>query len=530
MADKDKELFGFEITQSKDDKLIKSPIPTVSDDGTELPAAGFQGHTYELYAKARNEAELVSTYRDTSLYPEADAAIDDVMNEFMVHDYYKSPVTIRLDQLNINDQIKTKIREEFQYALQLLNFSKKSYDITRKWYVDGRIYFQILIDEKKPKEGILELRPIDAIKIKFMREPEYEKDSRTGTNVLKNVNEYFIFKPDNNSENHIKFAKDAIVYNPSGITDRNKGMTIGHLDKAIKPFNNLRTMEDSMVIYRIARAPERRIFYIDVGQMPKIKAEQYLRDTMNRYRNKIEYNPATGEVRDQRKHMSVLEDFWLPRRDGSRGTEITTLPGGQQLGEIDDVLYFKQQLYKALNVPVSRLEQDQNFQLGRASEISRDELKFSKFVARLRRNFSELFNEILKSQLVLKGICTVKEYDIMKQYITYEYEQDQHFKELKDTEILTDKMQILEQMSAYVGKYWSVTYVRKHILRQSEDEIARIDREIMQEIEDGIIKGEEDFAQPFEAAAPIELPPIVEDIEDPEFDHLIEHMKEEIDK
>ena len=342
MAIQKEELFGFELVQNKSDKPVPSPIPQPMDDGTDLPVGGRIGYTYEQYSKARSEHALIAQYRDISLYPEADSAIDDIVNEAFTTEHERPSVSIRLDLLNIDDRIKEIIREEFKTTLHLLKFQRRSYDIFRQWYVDGRIHYQVIIDPNSTRDGIRELRPIDALKIKRHVKPFYEKDARTGVPILTKIEEYFEYSPDGgNSNSSVKLSKDSVVFCPSGLVDRNKGQIVGYLDKAIKPFNNLRSMEDALIVYRIARAPERRIFYVDVGTLPKIKAETYLRDMMNRYRNKIDYNPNTGEIRDSRKFMSLLEDFWLPRREGSRGTEISTLPGGQNLGDLDDVNYFK---------------------------------------------------------------------------------------------------------------------------------------------------------------------------------------------
>ena len=495
MAIQKEELFGFELVQNKNDKPVPSPIPQPMDDGTDLPVGGRIGYTYEQYSKARNEHALIAQYRDISFYPEADAAIDDIVNEAFITEHERPSVSIRLDLLNIDDRIKEIIREEFKTSLHLLKFQRRSYDIFRQWYVDGRIHYQVIIDPNSPKDGIRELRPIDALKIKRHVKPFYDKDPRTGVPVLQKVEEYFEYSPDGGN-NGVKLSKDSVVFCPSGLVDRNKGQIVGYLDKAIKPFNNLRSMEDALIVYRIARAPERRIFYVDVGTLPKIKAETYLRDMMNRYRNKIDYNPNTGEIRDSRKFMSLLEDFWLPRREGSRGTEISTLPGGQNLGDLDDVNYFKEKLYQSLNVPISRINQDNNFQLGRASDISRDEIKFSKFIKRLRKQFAEVFNEVLRVQLVLKGVCTQKEFEEMRQYISYDYLKDMHFDQLKQVELLNDQLNVLRDASEYVGKYFSIEYVRKVILGQTEEDIARIDREIMQEMEQAQIKDPDDAAMP----------------------------------
>lgn len=478
-------LFGFEIKHKEKD--YGSPVPRPRDDGTELPVGGVVGYSYDNLAKAKNEHQLIRQYRAIAQHPEGDAAVDDIVNEAFSLVYDKSVVSIRLDNLNMDDRIKDTIREEFQEILFHLRFQKKSYEIFRQWYVDGRLYFQIVIDEKHPKDGIKELRPIDALKIRREVIPEFERDEKTNTPLLKKVDEFFTFSPDGTAENGIKIAKDSILFVPSGLVDRNRGSVISYIDKAIKPFNNLQAMEDALIVYRIARAPERRIFYVDVGQMPKIKAEQYLRDMMNRYRNKIDYDPATGNIRDSRKFMSMLEDFWLPRRDGSKGTEITTLPGGTNLSELDDVLYFKEKLYQALNVPMSRINQDNSFQLGRASDISRDEVKFSKFIRRLRRHFSELFNEALRVQLVLKGVCTVAEFERMRQYISYDFLKDAHFEELKNLEVLQDRLNLLRDAQDYVGKYFSIEYVRKNVLGQTEEDIDRLDQEMQFELEKGAL-------------------------------------------
>jgi hypothetical protein len=532
MATQREALFGFEIAQKKID-TAESPVPRQTDEGIEMPVGGVIGYTYDLNQKARTEATLIQQYRDVSFYPEADAAIDDIVNEAFTTEYERPSVSMRLDLLNADDRIKKKIREEFKNVLHLLKFQRRAYDIFRNWYIDGRLYYHAIIDEKNPKLGIKELRPIDALKIRRMVNPQYTLDPRTQIPVLTAVDEWFEFVPDQSKQQGVKMAKDSIIFCPSGQVDRNRSMIVGYLDKAIKPFNNLRAMEDALIVYRIARAPERRIFYVDVGQMPKIKAEQYLRDMMNRYRNKIDYNPATGEIRDSRKFMSMLEDFWLPRRDGSKGTEITTLPGGQNLGDLDDVNYFKSKLYQSLNVPISRMNQDNNFQLGRASDISRDEIKFSKFIKRLRRQFSELFNEVLRVQLVLKGVCTASEFEEMRQYIQYDYLKDMHFDKLKNVEILTDQLNVLSTASEYVGKYFSIEYVRKVILGQTEEDIARIDKEIMDEIAKEQLKSQEDIEQGFFESKIVEnkTPEIqinnqTQQQEDPEYEDLMKQLRE----
>ena len=543
MAQQSEELFGFSLEGAN--RIIPSPVVKQTEEGVELPVGGVVGYTYDLYQKARNEWALINQYRDIAFYPEADSAIDDIVNEAFTTEYERPSVSLRLDLLNVDERIKERIRGEFKNALHLLKFQRKSYDIFRQWYVDGRLYYQVIIDENNPQLGIRELRPIDATKIKRVLVPEYKKEERTGSPILVKINEWFEYAQDQRSDNAVaKLSKDSVVFCPSGLVDRNRGMIIGYLDKAIKPFNNLRAMEDALIVYRIARAPERRIFYVDVGQMPKIKAEQYLRDMMNRYRNKIDYNPATGEIRDSRKFMSMLEDFWLPRRDGSKGTEITTLPGGQNLGDLEDVNYFKQKLYQSLNVPISRVNQENNFQLGRASDISRDEIKFSKFIKRIRRQFSELFNEILRVQLSLKGVCTQNEFEEMRQYIQYDYLKDMHFEQLKNVEVLTDQMNVLNQVSEYVGKYFSIEYVRKVVLGQTEEDIARIDREIMQEIKTEKIKSQDDIEGDFfesvehqkdpaislsaNTTAPEINTTIIAEDNDPEYNLLIEQIREQV--
>ena len=504
MAEQKEDLFGFELVSPEKSPKIPSPVPVQLDDGTDLPVGGRIGYTYEQDDKARTEHALISTYREVALYPEADMAIDDIVNEAFVVEHDRAPVSIRLDNLNMDDRIKELIRTEFQKILELLRFQKKSYETFRNWYIDGRLYYQVIIDSKNPKDGIQELRPIDSIKMKRIIKPIYSKNIKTGMPFLEDIEEHFEFMPDGDMGAAVKLSKDSVIFCPSGMVDKNKGMIIGYLDKAVKAFNNLRSMEDSLIVYRIARAPERRIFYIDVGNLPKIKAEQYLRDMQNRFRNKIDYDPATGAIRDSRKFMSVLEDFWLPRRDG-RATEITTLPGGQNLGDLDDIIYFKNKLYEALNVPLSRINgADTAFQIGRASDISRDELKFGKFVARLKKQFGELFNEILRVQCSLKGICTAEEFDDMRTHITFDFVEDTHFKELKDVELLTDRMNLLRDATEYVGKYFSIEYVRKIILAQSEDDIARIDREIMKEIDKGQINTEEDQMDMYESREKID--------------------------
>ena len=515
-------LFGFSIENNeKESPGVVSPVPPNNQDGSEhYVSSGFYGSYVDIEGVYKNENELIRRYRSMALYPECDSAIEDIVNEAIVSDTNDSPVSVELSNLKASDGIKKIIREEFKYILELLDFDAKAHEIFRNWYIDGRLYYNKVIDQKKPQEGIQELRYIDASKMRYIRQVKKPKERGVAINRdnpstydFPEIEEYFLYNPGGYQTNTngygtgatasnkgIRLTRDSVTYCTSGLVDRNKGSTLSWLHKAIKPLNQLMMIEDSLVIYRLSRAPERRIFYIDVGNLPKVKAEQYLRDVMMRYRNKLVYDSNTGEIRDDKKHMSMMEDFWLPRREGGRGTEITTLPGGQNLGDLEDVQYFKNKLYEALNVPLTRINgADTAFQIGRASDISRDELKFGKFVARLKKQFGELFNEILRVQLSLAGVCTAKEFDEMRSHITFDFVEDTHFKELKDVELLTDRMNLLRDATEYVGKYFSIEYVRKVILAQSEDDIARIDREIMSEIDDGQINTEEDQMDMYES-------------------------------
>jgi hypothetical protein len=495
------QLFGFSIEdRRKKPAKAFSPAPPNDDDGTSVVAAGaYFGQYLDLdgVGQHNNEFELVRKYREIALHPEIDSAIDDIINEAISSDLDYAPVAVELSTLEASDKIKKSIKEEFSNILRLLSFDKKCHNIFRRWYIDGRLYYHKIIDFDKPKEGIKELRYIDSLKIKRVREIKRQKnvDSLTTMEGQKydygEFIEYYIYFPrgyKGSDANGIKISNDAVTYVTSGLFDHNRNMVLSYLYKAIKSVNQLRMIEDSLVIYRLSRAPERRIFYIDVGNLPKIKAEQYLREVMGRYRNKVVYDSATGEIRDDRKHMSMLEDFWLPRREGGRGTEITTLPGGQNLGELEDVKYFQKKLYKSLNIPLSRLEQESSFTIGRTNEITRDELKFAKFVGRLRKRFSELFHDLLRTQLILKGIITTDDWEEMKEYIQYDYIFDNHFTELKNTELLNDRLNIVNQVEPYLGKYFSVEYVRRQILKQTDDEIEEIDMQIEKEKELGIIQ------------------------------------------
>jgi hypothetical protein len=505
-------LFGFSIEDSEQlSPTTVSPVPPNNEDGVDnYVASGFFGQSIDIEGVYRTEYELIKRYREMALHPECDSAIEDVVNEAIVSDTNDTPITIELSNLSASDGIKDKIRKEFKYILELLDFDKKSHEIYRNWYIDGRLYYHKVIDLKRPELGIQEMRYIDSLKMKYVRQAKktnndkYRLVNKISDNPMDyefpEIEEYFVYDPQSTyptgspapgsfggSSSGIKMTKDSITYCTSGLVDRNKGSTLSYLHKAIKSLNQLRMIEDSLVIYRISRAPERRIFYIDVGNLPKVKAEQYLRDVMMRYRNKQVYDANTGEIRDDKKYMSMLEDFWLPRREGGRGTEITTLPGGQNLGEITDIEYFKKKLFRSLNVPTSRMDGEGGFNLGRSSEILRDEVKFSKFVARLRKRFSVMFSDMLKTQLILKNIITPEDWEIMNEHIQYDFLYDNHFAELKNTELLNERLTMVATAEPYIGKYFSQDYVRRNILRQTDIEIIEQDDLIKKEIEQGII-------------------------------------------
>ena len=502
-------LFGFSIEPGeKKSKSVASPVPPNNQDGVDnFIASGFYGSYVDIEGAYRTEHDLIKRYREMALHPEVDNAIEDVVNEAIVSDLYDSPVEIELSNLKASDKLKEKIRAEFRYIKELLDFDKKSHEIFRNWYVDGRLYYHKVIDLKKPQEGIKELRYIDPMKMRFIRQEKKPKGNTVNgidlsrmteesKSFYPEIEEFFIFSPKPNyplgmvrggGSKGVKIAKDSITYVTSGLVDRNKGTGLSYLHKAIKGLNQLRMIEDSLVIYRLSRAPERRIFYIDVGNLPKVKAEQYLRDVMNRYRNKQVYNAQTGEIRDDRKFMSMMEDFWLPRREGGRGTEITTLPGGQNLGELSDIEYFQKKLYRALGVPESRIASDGGFNLGRSSEILRDELKFTKFVGRLRKRFANLFSDMLKTQLILKNIITPEDWEKISDHIQYDFLYDNQFAELKESELMNERLGTLATIEPYIGKYYSVDYVRRKVLRQTDQEILEIDEQIEKEIKDGII-------------------------------------------
>ena len=486
------ELFGFSIQRSNKDRggerTFSTPTP---DDGTiDVAGGGFFGQILDTDGRERSDLDLIRRYRDIAQQAECDTAIEDIVNEGIVSNQNDQAIEISLDRLPYPDKIKRKIRAEFDEVLRLLNFERKGHDVFRRWYVDGRIFYHKIIDTKNPRKGITELRYIDPVKIKKVREVKKDRDGKTGVDMTEKINEYFVYNEKGlgsagmgGSNQGLKIAADSITYVPSGLVDGNSGRVLSYLHKAIKPVNQLRMIEDALVIYRISRAPERRIFYIDVGNLPKIKAEQYLKDVMNRYRNKLVYDATTGEIRDDRNHMSMLEDFWLPRREGGRGTEITTLPGGSNLGEIDDITYFQRKLYRSLNVPISRLESESGFSLGRSTEITRDELKFTKFVQRIRKKFSPLFTDVLKTQLLLKGIIAPEDWPEIQEHIQYDFLADGHFAELKDAELLENRLNQLQTVEAYIGTFFSKEYVLKKVLRMNDTEIQEMRDQIKKETE-----------------------------------------------
>ena len=514
------QLFGFQINR-KTEKKGQSPVPPLADEPVSIAAGGYFGTYVDTDATARNEYELIRRYRDMALHPEVDSAVDEIVNEFVVSDNNDSCVDINLENLDVGAGVKRKVRDEFDYIKRLMNFDNRAHEIVRSWYIDGRIFYHKVVDLDNPKQGITELRYVDAMKMRKVR----QKLGKMGTNMDPNISraikgsalehewgnyiDYYLYNPrgylrggamgpvgDMSNSQGIKMAVDSIAFCSSGLQDLNKRMHLSFMHKAIKSLNQLRMIEDALVIYRLSRAPERRIFYIDVGNLPKVKAEQFLRDVMARYRNKLVYDASTGEIRDDKKHMSMLEDFWLPRREGGRGTEITTLPAGQNLGELKDVEYFKKKLYNSLNLPPSRLTDDnKGFNLGKTTEVLRDELKFTKFIGRLRKRFGELFHDILKTQLILKGVISPEDWDDMKEHIQYDFLFDNHFNELKEKELMTQRIQLATQMDVFVGKYYSIEYIRKHILEQSEKEYKEIDKQMQKEIDKGLAMDPIDVTQ-----------------------------------
>jgi len=530
-------LFGFSIEETEEKSAsIISPVPKNNEDGVDnYIASGFYGQYVDIEGAYRSEHELIKRYREMALHPEADGAIEDVVNEAIVSDLYDSPVEVELSNLNASEGIKKKIREEFRYIKELMDFDKKSHEIFRNWYIDGRLYYLKVIDQKNPQEGLKDLRYIDPMKIKFVKvekkkngkdDPFVRINSKDDNISTPEFDEYYIYtlKPNyptgmvsSAGKGSTKIAKDSITYCTSGLVDRNKNRVLSYLHKAIKALNQLRMIEDSLVIYRLSRAPERRIFYIDVGNLPKVKAEQYLKEVMSRYRNKLVYDAQTGEVRDDRKFMSMMEDFWLPRREGGRGTEISTLPGGQNLGELTDIEYFQKKLYRALGIPESRIAAEGGFNLGRSSEILRDELKFAKFVGRLRKRFAAMFNDMLKTQLILKNIVTPEDWKQMEDHIQYDFLYDNQFAELKETEMIQGRLGNLAQIEPYIGKYYSTEFVRKRILRQTDQESEEIDMQIEEEIKNGILPDPNSVdpitGEPLEGGGDLGDVPVEDDLE-----------------
>jgi hypothetical protein len=477
------DVFGFEIKRKKppvqDRGSVIAPTP---DDGSTVvnSAAAYYGLVVDLDGVVKNENDLIRRYREVAQYADCDTAIEEIVNEAFVSDANQKPVTIVLDDLKVSESIKTKIRDEFDQITRLYNLDERGHDLFRQWYIDGRMFFHIIIDENNVSNGIQELRFVDPRKIRKIKNVVKERNA-SGVEVIKSVEEYYLYNDKGITEQTtqgVKLSTDSIIMCTSGLVDSNTNMIISYLHKAIKPVNQLKMMEDALVIYRISRAPERRIFYVDVGNLPKVRAEQYLNDLMNKFRNKVVYDAATGEIKDNRQHLSLMEDFWMPRRDGGKGTEITTLAGGQNLGQIEDIQYFQTKLYQALNVPLSRLQPQQNFSLGRSAEITRDEVKFNKFIERLRKKFAGLFKDALRVQLIAKGIIRPDEWDDMSYNIRFDYQRDNHFTELKNTEIINNRIATLQNIDPFVGKYYSVSWVRKNVLMQTEQDIEDIDREL----------------------------------------------------
>ena len=478
------QLFGFEIKRASKEKGEQPSFVLPDMDDGASTVAGFYSEYLDLNASAKNEYDLVRRYRSAAEHPECDFAIEDIINESVNVEPGRETVSIVTDKVPFSSKIRTRIRQEFEQVLRLLDFNNKAHDIFRRWYIDGRIYYHKILNESNPKDGIQELRYIDSLKIKRIKKIEKEASAK-GTPNIKVVSDHYVFNEKGMDQvaagGAFQITSDSIAYCPSGLYDPTKNIVLSYLHKAIKPVNQLRMIEDSVVIYRISRAPERRIFYIDVGNLPKVKAEQYLKDVMNRYRNKLVYNAATGEIRDDRNQMSMLEDFWLPRREGGRGTEITTLPGGQNLGEVEDIVYFQRKLYRSLNIPVSRLEQESTFNLGRGAEITRDEVKFTKFIQKLRKKFNVLFNDILKTQLILKGVIAEEDWSLIRNNIHYSYLKDGHYAEMRDMDVLRDRLDILNTMEPYIGEWFSKEYVQKHVFRMSEEEIKEMGKQIDKE-------------------------------------------------
>ena len=532
------QLFGFTIQKAVKDQGPREKTftdPTPDDGAIEIAGGGFYASVLNTDGRERSDLDLIRRYRDISMQSECDAAIEDIVNEGIISNLNDIPVNIDLHNLPYPEKIKTRIRAEFTEVLRLLNFNEKGHDIFRRWYIDGRLYYHKIIDNKDSKRGLIQLRNIDPTKIRKVRETQKDPDTNNhGIELVTKVDEYFIYNDKGfatsagtGTNQGIKIAVDSIAYVPSGLIDGNSGRVVSYLQKAIKPVNQLRMIEDAIVIYRISRAPERRIFYIDVGNLPKIKAEQYLKDVMNRYRNKLVYDASTGEIRDDRNHMSMLEDFWLPRREGGRGTEITTLPGGSNLGEIDDIVYFQRKLYRSLNVPISRLESENGFSLGRATEITRDELKFTKFVQRIRKKFTPLFTDLLKTNLLLKGVISPEDWPRIQEHIQYDFMEDGHFAELKDAELLNDRIQTLDSIQSYIGTFFSKEYVLRKVLNMTDAEIKEMRDQMAKELDtdpmDGGVSipdgGDGITRYPQDGGGGIVAPEQMPDYEEPEEDN-----------
>ena len=505
MADNDSvlKLFGFELRRAKgsgadkkkSEKDMPSVVPPTDVDGAGYvtASAGHFGQYINMEGDdSKDNHQLVMRYRGVATHPEVDMAIDEIVNEAISASELQTSVELSLDDIETSDKIKDQIREEFEKIIAMIRFNEIGHEIFRSWYVDGRTYHHLLVNEANTKAGIQDIRYIDSAKIRKIREVKYKKDPETGVKIVDKVDEYYIYedKPGNKTT-AIRLSNDAVSYVSSGLLDESKRKVISHLHKALKPVNQLRMMEDSLVIYRLARAPERRIFYIDVGNLPRGKAEQYMSDIMAKYRNKLVYDANTGQIKDDRKHMSMLEDFWLPRRENGRGTEISTLPGGENLGQIDDIIYFQKRLYRSLNVPVNRLEQESQFSLGRSSEITRDEVKFQKFIDRLRRRFSWVFLGILRKQLLLTGVCTEQDWDEWKDSIFVDFVKDNHFTELKETEVVRERVSLLNEVEQYVGEYYSREWVMRNILRMSDTDIEDMRKDIEKEKASGVIPDED---------------------------------------
>ena len=497
-------LFGFEIKKATkaEKKNLESIVPPVDDDGAGyVTAAGAHYGTYvdlgDSNSKIKDDATLIRQYRAVSHHPEVDAAVEDIINEAISTEDNEAPVSLNLDEVETSDSIKKSINEEFENILSMLKFNAMGHDIFKRWYIDGRLYYHLVVDEKNLKQGIQEIRPIDSVKTRKVKQIKKRKDPTTGASIVEKVDEFYIYQDKPGSTNQgVRLSPDSVVYVTSGLLDEQRKRVVSHLHKALKPINQLRMMEDSLVIYRLARAPERRIFYIDVGNLPRGKAEEYMKNIMAKYRNKLVYDASTGAIRDDRKHMSMLEDFWLPRREGGRGTEISTLPGGENLGQIDDIIYFQKRLYRSLNVPINRLEQEAQFSLGRSTEITRDELKFQKFIDRLRHRFNGLFLDILKKQLILKGIITEEDWQNWGEQFYIEYARDSHFTELKEAELLRERIQTLDMMQQYVGEFFSKEYVYKNVLYLTDDQMKEMKKQIDDETKAGEIGPDDDHINP----------------------------------